>query len=311
MQLRRILMPTDFSTSADAALGEALFFARRSRAELHLLHVIEWLQPRPSSEMDLIEMDEVFERLGEVAAAETRRLLERVPTKQLEIRESLRRGISAAAEIVAYAEAESIDLIVIGTHGRRGVRRFLLGSVAEEVARTAACPVLTLPERGDLTEDLEIERIVVPFDYSDDACASLRTAISLARSFNGRIDLVHAILPPTVAGASVPMPAVVPTTLARTQELALQKVASEVTTPEVTVDAHLLVGPVPSSITSYAEEVQANLIVMASHGLSGYHRFLLGSVTERVVRSASCPVLVCRPHLESGKVADGNTGQGR
>ena len=222
------------------------------------------------------------------------------------------RGIAVAPAIVEYAEAEEIDLIVLGTHGRRGLRRFLLGSVAEEVVRTAGCPVVTVPHEDARHTD-SIERIVVPFDFSADSVWALETAKELAATYGSRLDVVHAIMPPMAAGgvADSPLPSGVWVDIEKKiREDLVQRVESTAG-PEVPIETHVLEGRAAGRITKFAEEMGADLIVIGSHGLSGLRRFLLGSVSERVVRSAHCPVLVTRQPDTVGDSGEAENGQAR
>ena len=155
--VNRILVPTDFSETADAALAYAKDLAAKLGATLHLVHVFtdpyavaacapEVYAPVPAAVRERAR-EEVRERLFERLDA----------TEEQRFRGS--RGVVRgliAPQIVAYAESQDIDLIVIGTHGRRGVAHLLLGSVAEHVVRTAGCPVLTVrAEPREVEEHVE------------------------------------------------------------------------------------------------------------------------------------------------------------
>jgi universal stress protein A len=139
IDLKRILVPVDFSKYSDHALRYACALARRFAAELHLLHVTDPLKgpgylPPP---------EEWVEDLQQRARSE----LERIPGpdlgKDLNVHREIRSGF-AFAEIVYSAREKSVDLIVMGTHGRSGLAHVLLGSVAEKVVRKSPCPVLTV-----------------------------------------------------------------------------------------------------------------------------------------------------------------------
>lgn len=133
--ITRILLATDFSRSSEQALGYAEELARRFGAELLVLHVDEALSTVPGS--DLAET----RRLA--AEGELQDLVADLRAKNVPARAILRPGL-ASGEIVAMANAEHADLVVLGTHGRTGLAHALLGSVAERVLRTASCPVLTV-----------------------------------------------------------------------------------------------------------------------------------------------------------------------
>lgn len=125
--IREILLAVDFSQSSEDAARVAVEHARQFDARLHVLHVV-WPGSDPTPDPRLARIaDPVRDRITVVTAVES--------------------GI-AAVEIVRYAAAHAIDLIVLGTHGRTGMTRALIGSVAERVVRTAPCPVLTVPAGG-------------------------------------------------------------------------------------------------------------------------------------------------------------------
>lgn len=296
MNIQTILMPTDFSDCSNAALDYALFLAQRHSAELHLLHASVLHAPDPPSleESKYPPLEEIAARLDAIAEGEMGRLIAEHGDDRLSIREVTRRSVAAAPAIVEYADDEDIDVIVMGTHGHRGVRRWFLGSVTEEVIRTAERPVFTIGNVAAARGLRAIERIVVPFDFSDDARHSLEVAAELAASTESAIDLVHVCAPMVPTAAEVGAPSV-DTLYPDSSEIEahLQRIVGEV--PDVSIETHVLQGPIAVSLADFAERRQAQLIVIGTHGLSGIPRLMLGSVTERIVRTATCPVLVL-PH---------------
>ena len=146
---KRIVYPTDFSPAAEAAFEYALDAAKRDDAVLILVHVIETMSPFA---------DEIYVALEgaarEAAEGAARKqfddLLARAKAANVTVCDLLRLG-RPAEEIVNAAACEFADLIVMGTHGRRGLRRFVLGSVAQEVVATAPCPVVTVRMKHPLT----------------------------------------------------------------------------------------------------------------------------------------------------------------
>lgn len=143
--LKRILVAVDGSHTAELALQEAIKLAKELRAQLRVVHVVNEVSFNWPESGDFEEVKEVFRKSSrkilEKADAELRKAGMTVETKMLEI-ETL--GHHVADMIAAEAEAWPADLIVVGTHGRRGVNRLLLGSVAEGVARVASKPVLLI-----------------------------------------------------------------------------------------------------------------------------------------------------------------------
>ena len=144
INLRRILVPTDFSETSAAALRYACALARRFAARVYLLNVADY--PGIGAEGDY--PIGIVETMQNAAHDRLRRLLTEQDVKDLQPDCATRIGLPAE-EIVQYAHEHAIDLIVMGTHGREGVMRVVLGSVAETVVRRAPCPVLTVhhPER--------------------------------------------------------------------------------------------------------------------------------------------------------------------
>ena len=145
LAIDRILVPTDFSECARAALGQAVSLARQHRAELHLLHVMTSHDEDPYSLVyQVSDRNEIYRRQQDLCGAKLDQLLGAERTAGLAVARHLRRAFSVAPAILDFAAEEGIDFLVSGAHGRRGWRRFLLGSVAEEVVRLASCPVLEL-----------------------------------------------------------------------------------------------------------------------------------------------------------------------
>jgi nucleotide-binding universal stress UspA family protein len=147
IQLRNVLVAVDFGDASNVALTYARTLSRSFGARLHVLHVMENLFLRPMANDPRAIEAGAMKRLLETLTDEDRTVLHAVPV--------VRKSDAPADEIVKYAAAEHIDLIVMGTHGRPGLAHMLMGSVAEKVVRSAPCPVLTLrhPEREFVVAD--------------------------------------------------------------------------------------------------------------------------------------------------------------
>jgi nucleotide-binding universal stress UspA family protein len=151
MELRTILVPTDFSECASHAVPAAAGLARQAGARLVLLHVVEPIAPAAgwAPVAEPLPLPDIGERLEDSARSELPRLAGGRDCEGLEVEEALTHG-DAAAEIVREARARGADLIVISSHGRTGLGRIIFGSTAESVVRHAHCPVLVVkPTRGD------------------------------------------------------------------------------------------------------------------------------------------------------------------
>lgn len=214
---------------------------------------------------------------------------------------SVRKG-KPAQVIIRAATTLGIDLIVIATHGRTGLKRVLLGSTAEQVIRHGPCPVLTL-RRHVLTRrklspagvPKRIKRILVPIDFSTSSLRSLRYAIGFAHPIKARLTLLH-VVPESIGGSHHVTPQ-----LERIQCQAINRARSslmELTKEEsfgqVSSTIRVTSGIPFDQITRAAEAFACDMIIIATHGRTGFKRALMGSTAENVARYARCPVLVVR-----------------
>jgi nucleotide-binding universal stress UspA family protein len=142
IQIKRILVPTDFSESADHALTYGVSFAREYEAELILVHVVETLTVGYASDLFPVPMAEVFDEISGYAKTEIGKHATAIREKGIAVREMVVQG-KPSAEITRIAKEESVDIIVLGTHGKGMLDQALFGSTAERVIRKAPCPVLT------------------------------------------------------------------------------------------------------------------------------------------------------------------------
>ena len=143
INLKRLLVPTDFSDSARHALTYGISFAREYKAELLLLHVEENLTVGYASDLFPVPMAEVFDEISGFARTELAKLAAQAREKEIAVRELVVQG-KPSAEIIRVAKEETADMIVLGTHGKGMLDKALFGSTAERVIRRAPCPVLTV-----------------------------------------------------------------------------------------------------------------------------------------------------------------------
>ena len=142
IKLSRILVPTDFSESARHALTYGISFAKEYEAELILLHVVETIPVGYASDLFPVPMAEVFREMSGYARAELAKLTAEASGRGVTVREIVSQG-KPSAEICRLAQEETVDMIVLGTHGRGMLDKALFGSTTERVVRKAPCPVLT------------------------------------------------------------------------------------------------------------------------------------------------------------------------
>ncbi|MEM7356506.1 MAG: universal stress protein, partial [Acidobacteriota bacterium] len=197
LKIDKILIPTDFSACAEVALTQAVVLARLHQAELHFLHVVMSHEEDPYSLVyQMPEWQNLYARQKARCSEEMTELLAAIDLGDVAVRLHIEQSHVAAPAILDAAKAQGADLIVMGTHGRLGFRRFLLGSVAEEVVRSAPCPVLTVSEHSTPIRDNWPQRITVPIDFSEHSKLALRVAKQLAASpepDGTQLDLVHVV----------------------------------------------------------------------------------------------------------------------
>ena len=302
LEIKKILHPTDFSTHADVALDHALHLARQHEAELHLLHVMPTLgeDPLTGAFQASTEEDAFAEKLRAKAEAQMQALVESHRHTSVRLRRVLSQGVAAAPVILDYAQAEGVDLIVMGTHGHRGVKHFLLGSVAEEVVHQAPSHVLTVRrQKGAGDEARPIQRILVPIDFSAYALPLLKTAKELADGYGAQLHLLHVIKPlsfPVSITTALTIHDLIPGITEKTQAR-LDGFLQEAAGPAVPAEIHVREGHPSVVIIERAEALHADLIMLAPRGMTGLERYCLGSVAERVVRRASCPVFIAKAEV--------------
>jgi nucleotide-binding universal stress UspA family protein len=291
--VKRILMPTDFSESAECALPHTLEMARRFDAHVYLLHVRSLFSDDPNQPEFQFFNEGGYEEYVEGCLSE---LLHGVETSQRVDTATIRR-LSAASGILEFAQENQIDQIVMGTHGRSALFHFLLGSVAEKVVRHARCPVLTVANHRDGYRDRpEYRRILAAFDFSEQSKEAVRRGQLFAEAYQAELVVLHVIeqlIHPAYSDmwkvtARSETPEVI-----ESARVSLSKLLGTegLEHPTIQVQIGDADGKAEREIIDYAAEHEFDLIIMGTHGLSGLNRALMGSTTERVVRTAPCPVL--------------------
>jgi nucleotide-binding universal stress UspA family protein len=299
MAFDNILVATDFSEQADVAIAQAAGVATRCGASrVTLLHVTaEGSAPPPGAAISSATIEDVHalrRTLHEEARTQLDVLAERLRGQGLEVAVELRAG--HPDEVIAEAGAElGSDLIVTGTHGRTGLARFLLGSVAERVVRTSQTNVLVA--RAPRADAGAFRRILVPTDFSPASEKALRMALALA-SPGAEVELFHAwqypvgthgLGDPNTIG---PLTAVRDEIVAAAERMGKDWVRRAAPPEQVTVRFVHDHGPPAIIVGERLEATAYDLVAMGTHGYRGFRRFMLGSVAEATVRHAPCSVLV-------------------
>jgi len=292
---RKLLVPIDFSRNSRVALSYACSLAEAGKTEIHLLFVAEAI-PQFSGFAQLpivLSDDQLTARCSEELAI----LAEDLAQGGTPISREVRIG-RPAHEIARCALEYEADLIVLSTHGHTGLKHVLLGSVAEEVVREAACPVLVVRRATTVApgeaNPPRFQKILVPTDFSPRSGEAIEYAVQFAKRFGGKITLLHCINP--ASAASTKAYAAYDLELLSTacaaeanREMASQRHG----VPEGLFEhSSVLSGAPLSVIPKFAEEENFDLIICATRGRTGLRHTLLGSTADGIVRHSPCPVLV-------------------
>lgn len=194
--IHRLLYATDLSPASEPAWDEVRLLGRLFGAEIVLLHV---LAPPPTIPVDGYLPPQVYEDLVEGARRDAQERLDRVlgsvAGSGLKVRLRLEEG-PPASRILDIASQEAADILVVGTHSRTGLRRAMLGSIADRMIRQARCPVLTARPQPDGAPRAQLRRICYATDFSPTARAAWSWVVAIASAANAEVDLVHVTLEP-------------------------------------------------------------------------------------------------------------------
>jgi nucleotide-binding universal stress UspA family protein len=298
IEIRRILCPTDLSDVAPRAFDHALALARFHQAEVELAYVSEPLLPGPVAPASYPP----WAVLDPAVRGRLQSALEALAAPARAVGVSVRFGVyegRVVAEILGRARAWPADLLVMGTHGRGGFERWVLGSVTEKVLRKAPCPVLTVPPpagRLNPSGAVLFRTIVCPVDFSEASLAALGHALKVAEESSAEITVLHVLewLVEDEPGARI-AGFDVPEFRRYLEKDARQRLRGVVPTEarDWCRQREEVVGGRPwREILRIAEERGADLVVMGVRGRSPVDIVLFGSTTHHVVRGAKCPVLV-------------------
>ncbi|NOT56598.1 MAG: universal stress protein [Deltaproteobacteria bacterium] len=296
---RKILCPVYFDETSPIALEYARHVAKKTGGTIQLLHIVptdeihllrKVYHPETSGGANIVQAEKVArERLTELAAEHLSDTPHEIVTRS---------SADPVAGILTAEKELGSDLVVMATHGRTGLTHFILGSVAEKVVRESRTPVLTTRSGEKLGDARPFQKILVPVDIAEKSNVALTYARQLAEQFQGTVYPLH-IVPSDEAmlrlrdvyharegehGANLVLAE--KTARERLQALAQEHLSG---VPYETV-LHVSGDP-GKTIIETERDIRADLIVMATHGVTGVLHFLLRSLTEKMVREADCPVL--------------------
>jgi nucleotide-binding universal stress UspA family protein len=302
--IKRIMVPLDGSALAEQALPLACSLASTLEAEVVLAAAIEEHGHYADRRVTGPEADR---RVGaERAAAETYL----AKTETLVTREKVRVRSAVASGrphivISSLCDLKGIDLLVMTTHGRSGVSRWAMGSVADKVLRTTNTPLILIHPTTHGRPCRTIHRIVVPLDGSELAEAALPLAARLAESLSVAMHLVRAVVPPTVIYGAEFLPGTLP--ILEDMESGAREYITALAERErskgILTTTEVRMGMAAEVILAEAGE-PGDMVVLSTHGRSGVDRWFLGSVADAVVRHGDVPVLVVRSWVTPEKLED-------
>src|ERR1019366_8272916 len=270
--LKNVLFATDFSPISEAAFQYAAAIARRFGSKLHAVHVV------PPDAYKYVPG----------GAGELPWDLDEMQTKQEMKHLEDRMGVIPHDA----TSTTNADMLVVGTHGRTGLGRVLLGSIAESVFRQSACPVLTVGPKvaSDAPRDLEFNRVLFATDFSDESLAAAPYALGIAHEFQARLTLLNAVHLPLEPLESAQV-------LRSEAEKQLRKLLPADNDLWCTPDFIVTFGDAAQNILKVAKEQQADLIVIGVRGAGGAIRVathVADAIAHEVVSHAKCPVLTIR-----------------
>ncbi|MEZ4531238.1 MAG: universal stress protein [Thermomicrobiales bacterium] len=306
--LKRVLVPIDTSEVAERAIPWAKAVAG-STSEVILLVVVPVATAVRSIGGQIIGSAETIQTgYQQMAESQLAAAIEKWFSPGDAVRTAVAKG-DPGEQILAVAEAEDADLIVMSSHGRGAIGRFVSGSVADRVVRHAAVPVMVVGPEGDLSENATIDRIVAPVDNSELSLASLPTAAQLAAATNVPVFVIHVVTPaddylvtfPATAG-TIP-PSAVDASLSQQIEMGHSLVETAIARLKdrgVGAQGTVFTGSPGSAIVSQLK--QGDVVVLSSHQREGLARWVLGSTSMKLIRNGEAPVvIVTRESIERSR----------
>jgi nucleotide-binding universal stress UspA family protein len=285
--ISRILCPTDFSELSRSALRHAMALARWYESEITLLYVAP--AAIAAAEVSYVPTPWVSPETREKLRRDLHAFAEPARAEGLPVRVDVAEG-NPALEILDTARSEAFDLIVMGTHGRHGLESWVLGSVTETVLRSSSCPVLTVAPRTRPAPTARFGTILCPVDFSPTSAVTAHEASLLAAETEARLVLFHVI--ERVGGPPSPVPAGFDRKAYRAEaEDNVRRRLRGLRPAGSDVEEAVAWGWPDREILRVAREQPIGLIVMGAHG-GPMDSTLFGSTAHKVVRRASCPVLV-------------------
>lgn len=298
IQLKRILCTTDFSDLSNQTISFGIALAKTFNAKLFVCHIIDLPFAAMNGEVQLDPIEQQ-DRMMAYAQEQLEQLFENEP---IDWQPLVSIG-HTADEISRIVDKKRIDIAISATHGRSGIKRLLLGSVAERLMRTLSCPLLIIKEQGAKASGMKQtvfppKRILVGCDFSTDSELAFQYGLAMAQEFEAELHLVHVVEPPVyqnvlfsdVSSGMYDREAMI-------EELSdkLERMVPDEARNWCDLKTELREGKPDEELTRYADNNGMDLIALGVRGHGLVETLFVGSTTDRVARRSPCPVLSVRP----------------
>jgi len=292
----KILVPVDFSEGARTAFGHGALFAAAFASRLELVHVVEEVGQANHAfwATEPALAGQLHRQAVASAEAAMARLLPSLPIAPGTRLETLVLSGTMPATLAEHAAETGASLMVVSTHGRTGLSRWLLGSVSERLLRASPCPVL-IARGGSAQSQPGVHRVLAAVDLSEHSRRALQIAGEVARRLGAALEVLYVWAAPFY-DASEHFDAQLFERIRQSARAELDAfVASATLPPELAVQSGISSGTPSERIAERIQATAPDLLVLGSHGHGGFKRLVLGSVSETTVRYASCAALVVPP----------------
>ncbi len=291
VEIRKILLPVDFSKITPFVTCRGKFLAKTFGAKLVLFHVLETV---PDNELPT-ELNSIIrgylDELLKGRIADMQDLEKEIREEGIEY-EIVGEAGKPYEEIVKASVKYNTDLIIIGNSNR--VKKLILGSTAERVVRYSPKPVWVCKERTCHM----VKNILVPIDFSIFSEEAMKWGIYLSRIFDAKLTLLHIVKPIIRSPNYIKLLKEKKLSLREIAHLEMDKFLLKFDLTDIRYTTKILMGEPAKKITQVAKKEKTQLIIMGTHGRSGLSHIILGSVTEKVLESACCDVLAVKPPIK-------------
>ena len=289
-EIKKIIWATDGSKESEEALNYAVFLAKRFGSEITGIHVI----PMPEKLLYKTEFQNWTIKVEENIQSKLTLIANELASQGINFQGVVLKG-EPDKEVVGFAHREKADLIAIGNRGLGLIDRILIGSTALRILRESNVPVFAVKKRGE-EGTVDIRNILVPLDIYEKVDSALNYAIDLAEAISANISVVYVF---KLGAFFDEIPFSVLEDLINNSSNKLAKRVEEIKLKrgiKLEINTEVIRGiSLSTAIVDYAFNKNVDLIVINTHGRKGVKRFILGSVTEKVIQESTCAVLALKP----------------